>query len=80
MSAHEEEISAELQYIDCLTTFVKRFQVKCCSTYGCLKTFFSIFMAMLTYSLKNMEEIIGDGPLHEERWTGTEMITIQQKD
>ncbi len=25
------------------------------------------------HSLKNMEEILGDGPLHEERWTGPEM-------
>ncbi len=47
MSAHEEEISAELQYLDCLTTFVKSFQLKCCSTYRCLKTLFSILMAML---------------------------------
>ncbi len=25
------------------------------------------------HSLKNMEEILGDGPLHEERWTGPDM-------
>ncbi len=25
------------------------------------------------HSFKNMEEIIGDGPLHKERWTGPEM-------
>ncbi len=56
MSAHEEEISAELQYLDCLTTFVKSFQVKCCSTYRCLKTFFSIFMAMLTWFYRGLNE------------------------
>ncbi len=80
ISAHEEEISAELQYLDCLTTFVKSFQLKCCSTYICLKTLFSICMAMLTYSLKNMEEILGDGPLHEERWTGTDICSMCEEE
>ncbi len=56
ISAHEEEISAELQYLDCLATFVKSFQVKCCSTYRCLKTFFSIFMAMLTWFYHGLNE------------------------
>ncbi len=49
MSAHEEEISAELQYLDCLATFEKSFQVKCCSTYRCLNKLCYIIIAMLTW-------------------------------
>ncbi len=58
MSAHEEEISAELQYLDCLATFEKSFQVKCCSTYRCLNKLCYIIIAMLIgFNIVQMKSI-----------------------
>ncbi len=40
-------VSRTVQYLDCLATFVKSFQVKCCSTY--LNILFSILVVTLTW-------------------------------